>query len=106
MFRWMFKLLCRLAHHPGVYREWEWCGAAPQWRERTDAWTCIRCGDEFIAPPHRSELYRVPRPQLGRDVIEIINSLTDIDQIQPERIRVRAGDPTHRERIETDLRNS
>jgi hypothetical protein len=102
MFRWLRRMYCRVFGHSGFYREWEWSGRYPAWKERDDAWTCIRCHREVSSPREGAMLYRVPRPVLDPKVVEIINTLTDTEQIEPERIRIRAGDVNLRQRWRTN----
>ena len=90
-FKWMQHLI---AGHPGVYREWEWRPAAGQWRERDDAWTCIRCACEIVHPAPKIPTYCVSRPYMESRLIDLINQC--VDEHGADRLRVRGGDPATR----------
>jgi hypothetical protein len=92
LWRW---LQCRVTGHPGVFRQWEWKPAAPQWREREDAWTCIRCDAEFPSIPLGATSYIVARPYMDATVITQINRA--VESYGDQAVRVRAGDPNTRQ---------
>lgn len=87
-------LQCMLFGHSGVFREWEWKPTAPQWQERQDAWTCIRCRAELSEIPSGKPSYMVARPILDATVIEHINKV--VDEYGESSVRIRSGDPSTR----------
>lgn len=88
------RVQCKFFGHPGVFREWEWKPASPQWKERDDAWTCIRCRSDLLKVPHRAISYIVARPFLDAAVIEHINKA--VDTYGESFVRIRSGDPSTR----------
>lgn len=84
------RLQCRLFGHPGVFREWEWRPTSPEWKERDDAWTCIRCRGEMSEVPAGSTSYLVARPALVPSLIGHVNTM--VERFGVERIRIRGGD--------------
>jgi len=89
------RLQCKIFGHPGVFREWEWKANHPQWKEREDAWTCIRCLSELEQLPLGVLSYFVSRPLMDRGVIDRINAA--IEMYGANAVRVRAGDPKTRQ---------
>lgn len=85
-------LQCMLFGHPGVFREWEWKPTAPLWKERQDAWTCIRCQSELIDIPVGKPSYMVTRPIMNATIIEHINKA--VDEHGASSVRIRSGDPS------------
>mgnify|MGYP003329880418 FL=1 len=89
------RLQCRFFGHPGVFREWEWKPVTPQWQERQDAWTCIRCHSEFPSIPLGVSSYIVARPVMDANFITHVNEA--IEAYGEHAVRIRAGDPTKRQ---------
>lgn len=92
MMSYLTRLWCKLFGHPGVYRQWEWSGLRPHWQERSDAWTCARCGMDVSAVDtahRRVRWYRMARPVMSPDVVEQVNQA--IEQFGVEFVRIRAG---------------
>lgn len=89
------RLQCRVLGHPGVFREWEWKPSQPQWTEREDAWTCVRCLSELSQIPLGATSYLVARPIMEPGVIAQINAAVDTHGAHA--VRVRAGDPETRQ---------
>lgn len=87
-------LHCLISGHPGVFREWEWQASHPQWKEREDMWTCIRCGKELLTIPDNATSYIVARPHMDGTIIDYVNHA--IEQHGTDRVRIRAGDPITR----------
>jgi len=85
---------CGILGHPGVFREWEWKPAVPQWKEREDAWTCIRCQSEFPSIPLGATSYIVARPVMDNNLIPHINEA--VETYGEQAVRIRGGDPETR----------
>lgn len=100
---WWQRWYCRMTGHPGVFREWEWKPTHPQWRERQDAWTCIRCRAEVPSVPLGSIEYFVARPLMDSRLIDQINHA--VEQYGTESVRIRAGNPDTRQPRPTGSRS-
>jgi hypothetical protein len=92
---WFKRCQCFVYGHPGVFREWEWRPTTAHWREREDAWTCIRCERDIVTPPPSIPTYIVARPYMDTRVIELVNACSD--EYGVDRLRVRGGDPSTRQ---------
>lgn len=88
---WWTRLRCRVFGHTGVFRQWEWKPTHPQWKERTDAWTCVRCGEDVLTGAETLPQFHAPRPYLSPEVIEYVNLA--ITEYGDEAVRIRAGEP-------------
>jgi len=95
MWSWVKWMGCLLTGHPGVYREWEWRPTLSQWREREDAWTCIRCERDIVTPSPKIPTYIIARPYMDSRLIELVNMC--VDEHGADRLRVRGGDPATRQ---------
>lgn len=84
---WFSRFRCLLTGHPGVVREWEWLGTDPQWKERHDAWMCIRCGKEFLAIPPNTTSYISARPHMDSRLVDYVNHAIDEHGIASVRVR-------------------
>lgn len=85
--QWFNRIRCLITSHPGVVREWEWLGTNPQWKERQDMWTCIRCGKEFTTVPTGATSYISSRPHMDRHVVDFVNTVVEEHGIESVRVR-------------------
>lgn len=86
---WISRVRCWITGHPGVFREWEWRPTAAQWKEREDAWTCIRCAKEMHTIPAGVTSYVVARPFMDSRVVDYVNEA--VESHGAESVRVRAS---------------
>lgn len=88
-FNMIARLRCRVFGHPGVYRQWEWTAMRPEWRERSDAWTCVHCMADIVDVERSMPRYHMKRPVMDPDMIDILNHA--IEKYGVENVRLRSA---------------